>query len=339
MPGLFVSRAATRAAPTATALATAANSLQAGQSIKFADLPSSLLQFSGENADFIKYGSSAVWDPIRKQVRFVGRRQSIDFPYHGLVYTESTDTWANNWPLWSSATVTSGHGYDHNAVNPANGHHFFRLYNSDEVYEEDGAGNWTLLPALAPHWSVAGGLSYVPSLGLIYNDRKTIQLLENGAWNELEYSGDLANAYHAVSQYNPNCQLLIYGAGNLDKAFKSLNLSRAIADIPTPSIELGSADGQGVLAHDPNGNDFIGWQKLTKSWQKWKPGDLAWSNLTQSVGTGASPQSGTPNLDDSASGQPCIAASIPAHDQMTKGVVMYIQSQGGAGQSWLYRHS
>lgn len=330
-----------RTAVSLSALATAANQLGPGQSIKFADLPEALLEFGAENADFIKYGSSGVWDPVRKQARFIGRRQSNGFAYHGLVYTESSDEWANDFPLWSTDTVPSGHGYDHNAINPANGHHFFRVYNSNEVYEEDGAGNWAQLPALLAGWQIAGGLTYVLGVGLLYNDRNTLQLLTDGAgaWVEIEDLGIDVQAYHTVSQYNPIAELMVFGAGNADKALKSMDLDQVLADIPTPAIELGSSEDQGVFTHDPNSDEFFGWQKATSSWQAWGPGDLSWRNLTQSSGNGSSPQNGPPNLDTSATGRPCIAIPIPAHDGMDHGVTMWIQSLGGAGHTWLYRHS
>jgi hypothetical protein len=320
-----------------SALAEAANQLGPGQSIKFADLPESLMEFGTENADFIRYGSSGVWDPIRKQARYIGRRNSTGFPYHGLVYYEATHTFANDWPLWSSDAVSAGHGYDHNAINPANGHQYFREYDSQNVYEEDGAGNWTTLAALGTA-EVAGALAHIP-IGLVYSDRKRIRVLEGEAWRQIASFGDIAGAYHAVSQYNPIAQLLLFGAGNADKALRSMDLNETIADIPTPAIELGSSEDHGVFTHDPNSDEYFGWQKASTSWQAWGPGDANWRNLTQADGDGSVPDDGTPNLSTASTGRNCIAIPIPAHDGMEHGVNMFIQSLGGAGHAWLYRHS
>jgi hypothetical protein len=310
-----------------TALATAAASLGAGQSLKFATIAEAIIEPDG--ADFLKYGSSGVWDPVRKQARWIGRRESNDFRYRGLAYDEADDEFSN-FALWTTDTYTNGHGYDHNAINPANGHHYFRVYGSGEVYEEDGAGNWSTLAAL-PGASIAGGLSYTP-LGLIYNDRNTLKVLEGGSWREIADFNEDANVYHAVSQYNPISELLVFGAGNLDKAMRSMGLDETIASIPTPTIELGSGEDQGVFTADPGGPGFIGWQKATDSWEYWEPDDIAWSALTQSSGDGSSPQNGTPNLDTSAGGRPTIAIPISTHN-----VVMYIQSNGSGADVWLYK--
>ena len=104
----------------ASALSDAASSLQPGESVKVnTHLPDSVLTTSGAN--FIMWASSGVWDPTRREVRFVGKRYSL-YPHRFLVYSENGNTWSSDRSLPGGLTCNcNGHGYDHNAIDPTTG--------------------------------------------------------------------------------------------------------------------------------------------------------------------------------------------------------------------------
>lgn len=322
-----------------SALATACASLDPGECVKFADLASSVLAFSGETSDLTKYASSGCYDPLRRQVRFIGRRESADFPYHGISYDEATETWANDdWDLWSTDTVSSGHGYDHNAVDPATGDHYFKLYNSGDVWKWDGS--WTQLASVGSV-AIAGSLEWIPRIGLLYSDRRWIKLLGIGQsdWSTIEDNGaGVSNPYHAVSQYNPNSGVIILGAGNTDTAMRKIVVTGKTlgspASIATPPFNIGSGEDHSVFVHDPEGDNFIAWNKKTNDWAEYAVAGDEWNTLTQSAGNGATPQTGLPNISDAAGGHPTFAVPISRYRR-----IMIVQSTGSGGTAWLYRHT
>lgn len=321
----------------ATALGVAAASLAPGQSVRFGSISEAILEPDG--ADFIKYGSSGVWDPWRREVRWIGRRESINFRYRGLRFGELANSWSNDWALWSSDTVPNGHGYDHNTIDPATGDHYFKIYNSGDIWKWTAATEqWSAMPSVGSV-EIAGSLEWVVTpgfTGLTYNDRRRFKALVGGTWIERENYGSVSNAYHTASAFNPIAQAIIFGGGNVDNHMRMMNSAGEFSAIPnideTDTINPGSSEEHGVLTASASTADFIVWKKNSQSWRCWRPGDSAWTALTQSTGDGSTPQTGMPNLDDSASGRPCIGIPIS-----TYGVTMYVQSPGSGGEVWLSR--
>src|SRR5690606_27835205 len=111
------------------------------------------------------WGGSAIWDPVRRQVRWVGKRDGGTYSYHHIIYDEIRNTWEKQ--LASPSFPTWGHGYDHNAVDSATGTSYFRPFNEPDVYKWDGA-TWQPLPQLTRRLDIVGSLSWFDGLGLVY---------------------------------------------------------------------------------------------------------------------------------------------------------------------------
>lgn len=316
--------------------------MSAGQCIKYADIPESTFESGVENADIMKYASHGVYDLRRQRVIFTGRRESADYPYHALTFEEGTDTFAiDDFELWTTDTYTSGHGYAHNAMDPLTGDYYYRVYGSDEVWKYDGS-TWDQLPSLGTvgvNLEVAGALLYVPGHGLIYYDRRRMKLLAGGAgsWAQIHDFGAQANAYQAIAQYNPISKLIVLGGGNTDDLMFKIDVkdpSLTLVPIATPDWNWGTSESQSVVIPDAGGPNFLSWNKKTANWVEYDVSADEYNTLTQSSGGGSSPQAGTPNIDDSAGGHPTIG--VPLWRYRTN---MYIQSTGGGGTAWLYKHS
>lgn len=313
-----------------TVLATAAASLSAGQSVKLStSLPASTLIYSSENADMIQWGGSAYYDPTRKEVGFIGKRDSSEYPYHWLVYNETANTWSNSRAVWSSAN-TSGHGYDHNTIDPATGTVYHRPYGSKTVQVYNGS--WSTLPAWTPNTAIIGGLSWFPGVGLIYNDGAYLLRYSGGSWTTLaSYGGD---DYVQFSEYNSTANVLIFGGGS-SGVYRKMDSSLNLSTIASPSFTLGVGSGHGLCVSDPSSGTLIAYQRASPyAWAKYTIATDTWASLTESTGDGSSPQTGTPNMPNDTNAS--IAAEIPAY-----GVVMFIKynGPGSDGEVWLYKHS
>lgn len=323
-----------------TALAVAAATLGAGQCRFFGTIPSAVYgPDAPASGGMAMYGAQGVYDPIRREVRYVGKRDSAGYPYHFLVYTEATDAWSINTPVWSGGQANqNGHGYDHNCHDPLTGFHYHRPYNDDVIQRWNGS-SWTALTVMnSPAPQIAGSIRWHPKIGnngaLVYSDQRTIRKLVGTTWTTIASFGSVPNAYHTVSCYNWISDCFIFGAGNASDDFRQMSSTEVITTVPTPGYNFGSSENFGLITHDPLGPGFIGWKKTSKNWQFWKPGDGAWTNLTQSSGSGASPQSGLPNLDDAATGRHAIVIPIDAY-----GILMFVQNTGSGANVWIYRHS
>lgn len=329
-----------------TALAQAAATLSAGQSLKFGTIPAAILDIDAlPSGGFspLQYMSSVVYDPINKQMRWIGRRSSTGFSYRFPIYDEVANTWSLHAPF-PGADVPNGHGYDHNTIDPATGIHYFRPYNDPVVVTWNPTTNvfGTLAAMGSPPPVIAGSLEWIPGTGLVYFDRQVMwkhpgASSPGSAWTLISNTGSSANAYHGAGAYNRNSQLLLWGWGNLDNNSRKVGPSLAGAVATSSSgLDFGSSEFGGLIAPDPSGTGFIGWKKQSLTWKHYNPSTDVWTTLTKSTGSGASPQAGTPNMTDADTGRHAACCAIDAY-----GVMAFIQyNGGGAGADiWLYKHT
>lgn len=316
----------------ASTLEDAAARLEPGESIRLdTTLPGSLL--TPDDADFLQWASSGVWDPVRREIRFIGKRDGPS-PYRFLVYDENTNAWSNSRKLPGPLSEDNyGHGYDHNTIDPATGAHYFRPYNSYTIYKWDGSWSTLSLPQVGK--TIAATTSWVSGVGLVYIDEHQFVRWNGSSWKEL---GDSPiSSYHAVSEYNRASDTLIFGGGNGGRQMWKYRSGSGVSSIASPPFNLGSAYSQGLLTSAPGSEQFIGWEKRTTNWTQYDVSSNSWSQLSVSSGDGSSPQSGVPNLSVGSSVDHAVIG-IPID---TYGVIMYIQYAGASVDAnvWLYKHS
>jgi hypothetical protein len=312
-----------------TVLANEAATLEPGQSRRLStDLANATVHFGDEGADFIQWGSSAVYDPTRREVSFIGKRHSV-YPFHWLIYHEDSNTWSNDRAVWSTEP-TFGHGYDHNAIDPETGTLWHRPYNSRVVHQWDGA--WTELPEI--EWSVAsvGGLSWFPGVGLFYADNVRIACYHAGGWTQIANFGKSGS--HDVLEYNATANVLLFGVGGSENmALHKISSSLEVTPCAKQPIDIGAGSQQGLFTADPRSATALAWSKTTGEWHEYDITADSWRGLIVSTGDGGVPQDGLPPLIGNINWS-AIAAPIPAY-----GVIMYIQRKGSDVEVWLYRHS
>ena len=213
----------------------------------------------------LEWSNRGYWDALRNEFHFVGQgHQSCE---KHLVYTESSDS-------WTTATAPSfggiGHGYEHNAMDPATGDMFYRGYNSKRIRKYSASsGVWSDIPAVPTgQIQCCGAIEYFPDMqGLIFVDSWAgVWLYEEqtNSWSQLAGGllhgggGDVAKSlgpYHNFATYHPTQKSVVFGGGNGSNAIFAVNARGEIdrlADSPAP---LGI--GSGILLPNPASCNFM----------------------------------------------------------------------------------
>lgn len=287
-------------------------------------------QLSPEGSDILQWGVSAYYDPVRKEVGFIGKRDGPN-PYHWMVLDETRNNWSlDPRALWSSASV-SGHGYDHNTCDPATGDVYHVPYGVKVVQKWNGT-SWSAMTAWTQNMTATGGLTYFPGLGLFYNDGVALIRFNGTSWDTIA-TGD-NSSYHDFSEYNSTADVLIFGGGNSSGYFKCTRGLTVSSIASAPFRISANAGDQGIIASDPNSDNLIARDVDTGAWAQYDISANAWTTLTQSTGDGSVPQNGTPNLANVNGSEVCC--SIPQY-----GVTIWMQFRSGSStlDAWLYRHT
>src|SRR5262245_56503629 len=109
----------------ASALSDAAAGLQPGQwaVLNTQNFNSALLN-DGASYHVFYYTEDLTWDPVSKQLLFVGGGHDSDAEF--LRYSESSNTWTRSKPTGGFWHSSFSHAYDHDAIAPTLGKFFFR---------------------------------------------------------------------------------------------------------------------------------------------------------------------------------------------------------------------
>jgi hypothetical protein len=303
-----------------TALATAAASLSAGQSVSFGTIATNVHTYGSEGANFVQWGHSMVYDPTRRQVSFIGKRDASN-PYHWLVYDEATNAWTNTRAVWSTSSYL-GHGYDQNAIDPATGTHYFRSYGDNAIHVWNGS--WSTLTSIPYSTEIIGGLTWFPGVGLIYNDGKGVRRYSGGAWSSLaSYSGD---TYTDFSEYNSTANAMIFSANG---SYYKMTSDLTISSIATPPFTISVSKTAGLAVSDPRSGNIIAYNRSSPyEWARYNFASNTWSSIP----------SGYPSIPTAAD-QFVNACSIPLESGQY-GVMMFIKAADGqTGTVYLYRYS
>lgn len=228
------------------------------------------------------YTDDMVWDPNSRQAFFIGAYHLAPEGPQFVSYTESTNSWQRlPRPSWLAAAVFF-HGYDHSAIDQANGIVYHRGYNSETVHRYNIASQtWSQTPGLPfgdpgnccdalEYFPELGGLVWVNGSGYVYLYREstnqwtkltTIQQSQSNTWQQAEYS--------------PVHKVMVFLLGG--KLYK-LSSSGQVTQVANPAVSLYSGSGyNGVLTVDPvsgkyliltpDSRQFYTYDVLTDTWQ------------------------------------------------------------------------
>lgn len=331
-------RRSTPVSTPSTVLGTVAAQLGPNQSMLVpVTITQAQIRFDG--APIIKWATNAPYNPVRRSICYFGKAQST-FQYRGIEYFLDTNTVTNPSP-WDTVPV-SGHGYCHNTAHHSDGRHWHRPYFDQTVWERNSAGVWTALPNSGV-MEITSTLKWYPPLDMLLNiDGDRIRGWNGVSWSLLQNFGDTLNSYYYVGAYNPNGQRLIFGAGNFNSAMRKLTgASSTPSSIATPPFNPGAGEFQGCVTADPNSEDFVACRRSTNDWAIYDSASDTWSAVSQSAGSGSSPQNGAPNVVTGAGeiGASRILTTVPAEALGTAwGVVTCMEYIGSGGALlWAWR--
>lgn len=313
-------------APAAVAgpLGDAASAMEPRTSVELAtDLTADDLRPDTSYDAMTTYTDSAVWDPVRNQFKWLGAQASLR-PYRNLIYDEASGDWSYG-PLPPGMDVI-GHGYDQNAMNAANGHHYYHRWDSSEIAKWDGS-RWTLLPAYSQSRVSAGTSTYFPGLGLVITSAYGASYYDGNSWKRLAGEGALdIGTYHSISEYSPVHDVMIFGGGkSKGRNLYKLTPDKKITRIGNAPFDIGICGGDSacsIFTADPVTGNFIVLNKDGDSWWEYDPSTDDWNRLS----------GGMPGISGKGADR-TTAAPISDH-----GVIMYIEGHSRPPKVWLYKH-
>lgn len=306
-----------------------ANSMSAGQwlQLNITGLTTSLFEDSPNNT--LEYMDKGCHDPVRKQVRFIGHAHYGDQRFHQ--YDEATNTFSNLAdPPWDGGGTGQpnyiGHGYQHNAVDPATGDLYYRLYNAPEVFRLNRAtGVWSEI-ARAPNTEITGGLEWLPSIGtqggLILLLGRSCHRWDKASntWSTPVNAALSPLTYHTVAVRSVPNNVVIVGGGNGGRKLWKIGATGGATAIPDCPTGVGIT--QSITTACPVSGNLLVIGGNSDAY-KFNVSSNSWSSLSMA---------GAPSFGDVNSGSMIIAVPMPAY-----GVVMFIF--GRSPSAWLYKHA
>jgi hypothetical protein len=272
---------------------------------------------------------TAVWNPIRRSVQWVGSPGSCcETParYRLLVYDAATDTWTDNDTPWVGS---SGHAYDGNALDPRDGIHYFAR--GEDVRAFDGSG-WTELPELPFAGVIAPGATYFGAArdgagGLVYvGAARRVALYDGAEWTDISIEDDTWGNYHNFAEYNPIDRVVWLGAGNDgDDRAARLDPDLAYTVLEPAPLSLNSS-GRSLKTYDPLSGSYIVRNNDDDRWWEYDVLADSWVEITDAI------RGGRPATFD------------PEHNIFGTaiddcGVIFYFTHDYDERRAFVYRHS
>jgi len=306
-----------------SALSDAAAGLQPGQwtVVNTQNFNKALLD-DGAGYHVFYYTEDLTWDPVSRQLLFVGGGHGTDAEF--LRYSESTNTWSRTKPSGNFWHSSFSHAYDHDAIIPSLGKFFFRQPAYDpsdhiEIYDI-ASGSWSRSAAMPYRPGCCGGLEYFPELnGLVLANGDSGLLFYDptaNRWSEISSAhwGD----YHNFAEYSPVHKTMVFGGGESSgtNAMIRLNANRSITRLQNAPGHLGQTHS--IVTTDPvSGNHLV---FFDNGWYEFNPAADTWKRMSGSPAFGG--VWGT------------VATPIS-----TYGVVAFAKYNGDSSKVYLYRHS
>lgn len=286
--------------------------------------------FVAGSTNTLDWMDKGCYDPINKQIRFIGQGHIQDLRWHQ--YDETTNTWSNlSDPPWddggSGAPSFLGHGYQHNAMDPATGDEFFRRYGSVGLthWFNRSGGTWSQFNGLGSGGFAVGAVEWLPTIGtqggLVYIASDSLR-----RWDRANQTLDSTQTIPVGRQNHPIAvrsvpnNIVLFGGGDGDNNLYSVAASGSITTRTACPIGMGIS--QSVTTACPVSGDLLVINGSTA--RQYDVAGDSWSTLTFS-GAPSFPTFGT-------GGEKVIAIPIAEY-----GVIAFLF--GGTPAMWLYKHA
>lgn len=206
--------------------------------------------------NILNFADKGLWNPHTREIHFIGKGHMRQARH--IVYSEATNRWTEEpLPSWAGGDYGIAHGYEHSAIDPANGNIYLRLFNSPQIYRwSRQTKTWTALPP-GPNTAVAAAIEYFPELGgLVYVGGGEVHLYHEGQgrWSRLA-TGLAMGPYHHVASYNPVHKVVVFGGGNDSRNLYRLNASGTIEPVRLAPAVVGVQSS--VFTVDPASGRYL----------------------------------------------------------------------------------
>lgn len=310
------------AVPT-TYLGTQASTMSAGEwkQITTTGLSTSLFITGANNT--LDYMDKGAYDPIYKQIRFIGNGHLEELRWHQ--YDEGTNTWSNlSPPSWYPGGGVFEHGYQHNTIDPATGDQYYRSFNDTQIRHYNRAtGVWANLPDSGA-MEIAGGIEWLPTIGtsggLVFHVGTNVRYWNKATntWSTASTSLSGAGDYHNAAVLNRVTNEVYFGGGNGSVKTWKINGSGTLTAQADASAGYGI--GSAITTACPtSGNMLI----FRGGGVAYRFNGTSWASISMT---------GAPSFSAVDAGSKIVAIPIAAH-----GVIMFLL--GGTPAVWLYRHA
>lgn len=270
--------------------------------------------------------NSGVWDPIKKQVCWIGGPGSCcaNPPVFKMItYDEATD----NWTVAATPYTGTGHGYDGNALNPVTGLQYFGQKDDPQVRVWNGT-SFSLLPAAPVYSLTTPSLTWFPQVnsgagGLLFmGDEGKLALYNGTTWAPI--TGVKVTGYDNFSECNPVHKVVWLGSGS--------GSYRLAADLTLTKLAAApfSLEGNACALHscDPVSGLYIVTSLANSTWWTFDISTDTWAQIT---GLANKPDFGT---GCNGNGNNQFQVVIPDY-----GVIMYVDHNTSPPSVYLYRHT
>lgn len=277
------------------------------------------------------YCNKMVYDPVGKRLMFIGQGHERNQLWHS--YDETANTFgALADPPWDTGGSGDpgylGHGYQHNALDPATGDFFYKMTGGGTLrkFTRSGSSWGTIASAQTSGNAIAGALEWHPGIGddggLIWVIGEYVTRWDSATDSWSTVTSSLSGPQnHAIAHYSAPHGLVLFSPGNGDStALYSVGASGGIttrADCP-----IGMGVTIGISACCPVSGDLLVLGSAGAAHQYDVTGD-AWDTLSLT---------GAPSFGTIGSGSGIIAAQVPEH-----GVIAFLFCS--AEELWLYKHA
>jgi hypothetical protein len=229
-----------------------------------------LPNFAGDGSSpIIEFTDEAQRNPLTKRIYILGCARGATDPAYQCGSTDGADSGyvmydeaTNAWQRMPTAPVAAApHGYDHAAMNPANGDYFYweSIQLSNHKVWKFSNNQWTQLPVPSNVFSGFGGFEFFPDMNaLLFVDGgdgfpAKVVILPSGAnsWQSVTV-GQPIGTYENFTEYSPNHHLMYFGGGTGNaRVLLKMDAQRRITRAADSPIGLGQFGSDGRQTTDP----------------------------------------------------------------------------------------
>jgi hypothetical protein len=271
--------------------------------------------------DILAYAGRAAWDPVSRQVLFIGQVH-LKGPPVFIAYSVADNAWRRlPTPGWAES-LKWFHAYENNTADGRGGF-YHHASASRAVHKYDVAGNkWSAVPDLDAPTGHGTALEYFPEM------KGLVRVLGGEAWGWTEgksgwtrlAKGLDLGPYHNFAAYSPRAKVVLLGGGNDSRSIYRLDeTGKVTAGKPAP-VDLGT--GRSLNVADPVSGDLLVLAKGGKLFA-YTPAKDQWREL---------PTAGL-------SFPKYAGHSVSAAPLTGLGVVLYFSSRPQGMKTYVYKHA